>query len=544
MSESHNETSGSNPSTISRRDLLRSSALAVGGAALGSTVLDRGNSFLRSINFAPRSVASQTLKVGTSIPLSTLNPNLIDTAAFAYRRMLFDPLVSENITNYATYALTPLKYWLATANTINHDYTKFAFTIRPGVKYHDGTPVTAQSVVKSLQYSLTPGSTMAAVLTGISKVSATGDTVIVEAPTPNVGMISRLATWALLEPADIPKVEKDPIGTGPYVFSSYEPSVSLTATRNPNYWGSLTSNISEVQLLMYPTTEAVLAAALDGEIDILQQGNFSDLHRLSSAGWTAYPFPVADYEMIIINFDSSNEALHNQTFRQAVALCVDRHTIIKDVFQGKVQPLIVPMPPSAPQYLPPDTAKWNYNPAKARQLLKASGVKDPHFNLTALEGDPVSQGICEIIKADLAKIGIEPNAPGGIDATIQLVDQTTIVATLIAGNYQVSWFACSVGVPDPSDFATCEYFVPLPSATYLNVYKEFPAYVKAWNAAASALPGPGRIKAYQNLFQQLLEEAYSIPICQRGILAGQKKNITGVTYDLKSHLVYNSIRKG
>jgi ABC-type transport system substrate-binding protein len=528
---------------ISRRNVLKLGALGVGGLALGRGFLAHDRESLRSVNFATRSSANQTLRVGTSIPLSTLDPNLIDTAAFPYRRALFDPLLSENITDFKTYALSPLTPWLATKSSVNSNYTRFTFYVRPGVNYSDGTPVTAQSIVKSLEYSLTPGSTMAAVLTGISKVAASGNTVIIEAPAPNVGMISRVATWLALDPSSIPDAKSHPVGTGPFVFSSYEPGTSLTATRNPNYWKPLPTNVAEVQLQMYPTTEAVLAAALAGEIDILQFGDLSDLKRLKGAGWSGYAFPVADYENIIINFESPNEALHNQLFRQAVALCVDRETIVRDVFQNQVLPLIVPMPPSAPQYLPPDTAQWNYNPAKAKQLLKESGVKDAKFTLYAEGGDPISNGIVEIIKSDLAKVGIEPNDPNGIDATIQLVDSTTIVSTLIAGDFEVSWFACSVGVPDPSDFATCSFFVPVPNAKPLDVYKEFPAYVAAWNKASTALPGPGRVKAYQDLFQQLLVEAYSIAICQRGILAGQAKNIHGVDYDLKSHLMYNSIMK-
>ena len=92
---------------ISRRNVLKLGALGVGGLALGRGFLAHDRESLRSVNFATKSAANQTLRVGTSIPLSTLDPNLIDTAAFPYRRALFDPLLSENITNFKAACLEP-----------------------------------------------------------------------------------------------------------------------------------------------------------------------------------------------------------------------------------------------------------------------------------------------------------------------------------------------------------------------------------------------------------------------------------------------------
>lgn len=513
---------------ITRRTMLKGFA-ALGGAVAAGGLLD-------ACGGGGSGASDTSLRVGTSIPLTSLDPNLIDTGAFPYRNALFDPLFDQTVTHYSTFSLGPVEHWLATDTKNNADYTTYTYPLRSGVKYSDGSPVTPQSLLDAFKYSIGPNSNIGPLLAGVKKASIQGGSLVIEMEAPTVGYPAALAQWRLMDPTSNAKAKSAPVGSGLYQIQSYQPNARLDMTRNPHYWHAAKTNAKKASIIMYPTPDAVLSAALAGEIDILQFGQLKDLPRLQKAGWTAYPMPILDYEMLLLNFDSSNPVVSNQKLRQAISLAVNRNQIIKDVFQNKVLPLVVPMPPNSNAYYPSNMKSFEYNPQKARQLVEAAGVKNPTLTLLAEGGDPVSTQIVQIMKASLASIGITAN--------ISLVDPTSLINNLIAGNFEGAWFACTVGGPDPSVFNSCGFFVPSATAKFLNVYKAFPAYVKAYKKAYSAVDPAQRTADFRDLFGLLLEEAYAIPICQRGILCGQSPAVKGVAYDEKSHLVYTNIVKG
>lgn len=517
------------PHEISRRTMLQGLG-AVGGAIAAGGFLGACGSGGGS------SASSKSLLVGTSIPLTSLDPNLIDTAAFPYRNALFDPLFDQTVTEYKTFTLGPVENWLATSISHNDDYTQYTYKLRTGVKYSDGTPVTAESLVDAFKFSTGPNSDIGPLLAGVKNASIQNGALVIEMDAPTVGYPAALAQWRLTDPTSNAKAKTAPVGSGLFKIAGYQPNSRLDMVRNTHYWKPVKSNVDKASIIMYPTPEAVLSAALAGEIDILQFGLLKDLPRLQKAGWTAYAMPLLDYDMILLNFDSPNPVMRDQRLRQAVSLAVDRTTIIRDVFQNQVLPLVIPMPPNSTGYYPPNMNDWQFNLQKAKQLVEASGVKNPSFTLTAVGGDPVSTQIVEIVKSNLATIGIT--------ASITLVDSTTLINNLIAGDFEGAWFACTVGGPDPSVFNSCGFFVPSASAKFLNVYKAFPDYVATYQKAYSVVDPTQRTADFRALFGELLEEAYAIPICQRGILCGQSPNVKGVAYDEKSHLIYTNIVTG
>lgn len=516
---------------ISRRTVLQGLGALSGALAAGGFLSACGGG-----GSSGSSTGSQNLMVGTAVPLTSLDPNLIDTGAFPYRNALFDPLFDQTVTAYKTFTLGPVENWLATAITHNDDYTQYTYKLRPGVKYSDGTPVTAQSVLDAFKFSIAPASNIGPLLAGVKNASIQNGSLVIDMDEPTVGYPAALEQWRLTDPASNAKAKTAPVGSGLFKITNYQPNSRLDMVRNTHYWKPARTNITKASILMYSTPEAVLSAALAGEIDILQFGLLKDLPRLQKAGWNAYAMPLLDYEMILLNFDAPNPAMQDQKIRQAISLAVDRTTIIKDVFQNQVLPLVVPMPPNSNGYYPPTMNDFQFNLQKARQLVQSSSVKNPTFKLAAVGGDPVSTQIVEILKSSLATIGIT--------ASITLVDSTTLVNNVIAGDFEGCWFACTVGGPDPSVFNSCGFFVPSASAKFLNVDKAFPDYAATYQKAYSVVDPTQRTADFRDLFGELLEEAYAIPICQRGILCAEGPSIKGVAYDAKSHLIYTSIVKG
>ena len=167
---------------------------------------------------------------------------------------------------------------------------------------------------------------------------------------PSVDALYRLTLFRVQSPKFFGKAANTPVGTGPFKLSEYVPNDHLTLERFDGYWKPIPSNVKTLTFKFYTDPEAMLNAALAGELDILQFGQLKDAATLEGRGWAAYSAPIADYVMLVLNYTAAGSALANVNIRQAVARAIDRQAIVKNVYFGRVQPITIPMPPSDPTY--------------------------------------------------------------------------------------------------------------------------------------------------------------------------------------------------
>jgi peptide/nickel transport system substrate-binding protein len=132
---------------LTRRGLLARGVATIGAGACLATILRAGRA---------RAAATQTLTVGTNIPFTTLDPNTINTSVFPFRNSVFDPLIDIPVVDTAKYQLGDIQTMLATDYKVNNDYTEIRMAIRDGVRFHDGSPITADTVATSLEYAIDP----------------------------------------------------------------------------------------------------------------------------------------------------------------------------------------------------------------------------------------------------------------------------------------------------------------------------------------------------------------------------------------------------
>jgi peptide/nickel transport system substrate-binding protein len=343
----------------------------------------------------------------------------------------------------------------------------------------------------------------------------------------------RLTLFRVQSPKFFGKAANTPVGTGPFKFAEYVPNDHLTLERFDGYWKPIPSNVKTLTFKFYTDPEAMLNAALAGELDILQFGQIKDAATLEGAGWAAYAAPIADYVMLVLNYTATDSALANVNIRQAVARAIDRQAIVKNVYFGRVQPITIPMPPSDPTYDPKIAAEWDFNLAAAAEYVKKSGLTKPTFELRVGSNDPDARKVAQIIQGDLGKIGVTAN--------IALKDPTTLVNDAIAGNFDSNVYACSVGVPEVQDFEDCSVYRP--NKGPFSGAKTFPEFKQSYYDAAAIVDPQQRIAAFKQVFEVLHQTAWAVPICMRGLLCGQSKQISGVVYDAKTHLVYQGIVK-
>jgi peptide/nickel transport system substrate-binding protein len=177
--------------------------------------------------------------------------------------------------------------------------TQVRFNLRPGVKFSDGTPFTADDVVFSIARAMTKTSNYAVYTQGIDRVVKVNDsTVDFIMKGPNPVLLNQLTelrimskAWAeknkSVEPKDIRTKDetfahRNAMGTGQYMVKEWQPDQKLVLVKNPNYWGKNDSNVTEIIYTPIKSEATRVAALLSGEVDFMLDPSPQDLGRLRS----------------------------------------------------------------------------------------------------------------------------------------------------------------------------------------------------------------------------------------------------------------------
>ncbi len=258
--------------------------------------------------------------------------------------------------------------------------TQVDLVIRTGVKFHDGTPVTPADVAASINRVMATASPLAfALLMAPGKATVSGNTVKVVTEKPFGALENSLAVLAIVSSADIAKPDNWKAtgnGSGPYTFVSNKNN-DLTVVANDDYWGDK-PKIKTVILRYIEDTQARQSALLTGQVDMSTRvgpqeiagvkGN-SDFNVFSNQG------PPSQ----IIQIWRDGGALKDPKLRRAISYAIDRKTISEKI-QGGMNPLAYNGMPSNMPFYKPSVEKYDYNPAKAKSLIKKLG----YFNKVTL----------------------------------------------------------------------------------------------------------------------------------------------------------------
>ncbi len=164
--------------------------------------------------------------------------------------------------------------------------TQTRFTLREGVKFHDGSVMNADDVVYSLNRAMAKTSNFTPFTQGISKVvKVDAKTIDIILVSPNPVLLRQLTelrimskAWAeknkSVEPKDMKGTDetfahRNAIGTGPYTLESWQPDVRMVFKRNPNWWGKMDGNVTEIVYTPIKSAATRIAALLSGEVDFV-----------------------------------------------------------------------------------------------------------------------------------------------------------------------------------------------------------------------------------------------------------------------------------
>jgi peptide/nickel transport system substrate-binding protein len=369
----------------------------------------------------PAAAADQTLRIALDVDVAGLDPAVIFNLTMRITYLLYEGLVT---LKPGTTEIAPA---LAERWEVSPDGMTYTFHLRPGVKFHDGTPLTAAAVKKSFDRFIEIGQTVAWLFKDCLTETNVVDDLTVEFKlsrpfAPFLALLSSVAGPLVVSPTALDENWGEDMakgwlfdheaGTGPYKLESWDPGQqTITLVKFDDYWKGWEGKHIEKVVGRYVVETSTRKLMLqNGEIDIAYDLNPDETKSLAGVeGVTVVEEPTQRIFVVFLN--NQKEPTNNVKVRQALAYALDYDGIRNSVYNGKLAPLCGPLPPSDPNALPCDKVPYKYDMEKAKQLLAEAGYADGGFTLdaTVMEGDFAFKKTAEILQASLAELGIQLN---------------------------------------------------------------------------------------------------------------------------------------
>jgi peptide/nickel transport system substrate-binding protein len=312
------------------------------------------------------------------------------------------------------------------------------FELRRNVRFHDGTAFSADDVVFSLGRAAGEGSDMRSNTNDIKEVRKVDNyTVDIETKSPFPILPNVLSTVYILSkkwcednqavrPVDRRKGLENAAsfranGTGPFILGERQPNVRTTFRINPNYWGKVEGNVTEVVFSPIANDSTRVAALLSGEIDIMEPVPVQDVPRINAnANTQALTGP--ELRTIFLGMDQQRDELlfsnikgknpfKDKRVRQAFYQAIDIQGIQRTVMRGASNPTALMIGPGINGFAEDINKRLPYNPDAARKLLADAGYPNGFEVAMNCPNDRyVNDGeICQAVAANLARIGVKIN---------------------------------------------------------------------------------------------------------------------------------------
>ena len=323
----------------------------------------------------------------------------------------------------------------------NTDPTHWVFEIRKGVKFHDGTALTADDVVFSMKRYMDPK-----IYNGASKLESWEEvkaldryTVQLTTKTPDVLVPAFIAdkTYIMSEKYygahDKGYIAANANGTGPYTQKEWVKGNHVTLTANPNYWGGA-PEIRTVVIKEILTDNTRASALLAGEIDLDPQiipDQMSRLKGKSTIKVVSVDLPAPVYIGMHLSQSPNAEALSDVRVRQALNYAVDKDAIISRILKGGGTAMGCPIP-SISFGSNPAVKPYPYDVEKAKSLLKEAGKTNLKLGF-----DLPASGLNGIHDPALAVAQYLEAA--GVTVDVNVFDTDSYIQKLIGGNLDDVW---------------------------------------------------------------------------------------------------------
>lgn len=396
------------------------------------------------------------------------------------------------------------------------DATTWTFTLRNGVEFHDGKPLTADDVIASINHHRGEESASSAksMMDPVQEVRADGRNVIVSLSSGDADFPFKLSSFNFpiyQANADGTLNWRSGVGVGGYKLESFEPGVRAMMVRNPNHWQEDRAHFESCELLSIADPFARQTALLTGEVDGIDRIDLKTASGMSNKpgiivhevpGKTHYTFPM---RTDTAPFDDNN-------VRMAVKHAIDREQLLATILHGygaigNDQPISAAYP-----FFNADLEQRSYDPDKAKYHLKQSGLTELSIELHA--ADAAFAGA-----VDSAVLIAEQARKAGISITVKREPND--------GYWSDVWMkkafcACYwPGYPTPDSILTQAYAA---GASWNDTYWDHSRFNELLVAARSELNGTLRTEMYADMQRILRDEGgLLLPVFANDVFATSDK---------------------
>jgi ABC-type dipeptide transport system, periplasmic component len=393
---------------------------------------------------AMASASAQVLEIGMDNGPTGLDPHLI-TAFPSFM------VVNGNIYEGLTAIDKDLKVipGLAESWNISADGKTYTFKLRSGVKFHDGSDMTAEDVVSTIRrvQSKEIASPLASRLSAIDGAKAVDPlTVELTLKEPSAPLLSSLATIAVV-PSEVETnkdaLQKAPVGTGPFKFQEWQPNGFILLAKNDAYWQKGTPKLSGLKFNIVPESATRQVGLTNGQYALLP--NIDAATALQLKGKPNVKLgETLDLAYMLIGMNVSKPPFDNPKVREAVNYAINRQEIVDAALFGAGVPG-GPLSPALKSWAldVKEFSCYKPDPAKAQALLKESGVAMPvTVTMNVLPRQDVKD-VAQVVQEQLNKAGFK--------VELKNQEQGQFIQDWRNSNFDM-FASINAGSPDPDEY--------------------------------------------------------------------------------------------
>lgn len=457
-------------------------------------------------------VEGGSIKVGISQDLDSLDPH--KAVAAGTKEVLFniyEGLVKPDKDGNLIEAV-------ASDYAISDDAKVYTFTLRDGVKFHNGNDVTAEDVKYSIDRcaDTSNGDPLVSAYSIIESVNILDEkTVEIRLTEPNTEFLAYMTTAVI--PKDYDALETAPVGTGPFKYVSRSPQENVVLEKNEDYWGEK-AHLDKVEFKIVADADMLVTNLKGGSIDMAMRLTSGQAAELTD-GFHIEEGTMNLVQALYLNNDA--KPLDNEKVRQALCYAVNPDEIMDIMADGKGVRIGTSMYPGLKKYYDEEYEHYyEQDYEKAKELLKEAGYPDGFdLEITVSSADQPHVDTAQIIAEELKNIGV--------NVTIKPIEWETWLEDVYANrNFQST--VVGVDASNLSARAMLERFTSDNSGNFIN-FKDA-EYDSKFKEAISAVDEAKQTTLYKELEGILAEKAANVYIQDLANLVAISDKYDGYTF--------------
>lgn len=415
--------------------------------------------------------------------------------------------------------------WLAKSHNISDDGLTYTFVLRDGLKFSNGTDVTAEDAVFSLERHLKVGGPLA-ISAKVDTIKAKDShTLVITLKEPYTPFISELSNFSNgIIPNNFGGVTeeeffKKPVGTGPFVVEQWDPAGDVTFTKNTYYWQEGKPSVDKLVYKLIEDDSQAINQLKAGEVDAIESLALQNADEIKNGADTTV---VTNGSWVTeqLFFNTLDKHFSDVHVRRALALALDRDGLTKALTFGYAQTANSLLPTTIP-YNSNDTLKalnFDVNAAKA-ELAKSAFPDGFTTKLLVASGNSTRAQEAQIIQAAGKQIGI--------NIEIESIELATFRERFFAYDFAAMLNSGQADSPEANSIIAFQTDPDGFSKSYWTHYTN-DEVTKLLYKGQQTPDGDGRAEIYSKLLQTLADEVPYIPLYYPDILIGVRSSVDGI----------------